>query len=417
MIVIISEKLSAAVEAVRGIAKKIGSVSAAKKTTLIFMSALLACSLFIGVSGMTGAFEVTYQNGDKIYVKTVSEFEAALKEAVEHIHCDNAEDYISEPVYNATLAFPRDIASGDKLVEEILSSTNGLIRATALMVNNEQLAVVESAFAEKAVLDTLEQYCWSVDDKVSFVDDVQMLCGYYPAEAIVSADAVIDTLSNLDVKTVTTVTREKAVAFSTVKKLSSSVASGKSVVSQKGVNGLARVTEEVTYINGTETGRNTVSSTTLTKPVSQIVTVGTKIQYVNKKASQSKENANKLGFVWPTTRTGTIVTSYWGDGRNHKGMDIAGKVGTPIYASKAGTVIKSTRTHDYGIYVEIDHGNGYVTRYAHCSAIVVKVGQKVATGENIALMGNTGRSTGPHVHFEVIKNGTRVDPSAYIGRR
>ncbi len=417
MIVIISEKLSAAVEAVRGIAKKIGSVSAAKKTTLIFMSALLACSLFIGVSGMTGAFEVTYQNGDKIYVKTVSEFEAALKEAVEHIHCDNAEDYISEPVYNATLAFPRDIASGDKLVEEILSSTNGLIRATALMVNNEQLAVVESAFAEKAVLDTLEQYCWSVDDKVSFVDDVQMLCGYYPAEAIVSADAVIDTLSNLDVKTVTTVTREKPVAFSTVKKLSSSVASGKSVVSQKGVNGLARVTEEVTYINGTETGRNTVSSTTLTKPVSQIVTVGTKIQYVNKKASQSKENANKLGFVWPTTRTGTIVTSYWGDGRNHKGMDIAGKVGTPIYASKAGTVIKSTRTHDYGIYVEIDHGNGYVTRYAHCSAIVVKVGQKVATGENIALMGNTGRSTGPHVHFEVIKNGTRVDPSAYIGRR
>ena len=284
-----------------------------------------------------------------------------------------------------------------------------------MVVNDEQVAVIDSAAAEKAVLDTLEQYCWSVNDKVSFVDDVKMLCGYYPEGSVVSSDAVIETLSNLDVKTVATVTSDKAVAFSTVKKLSSSVASGKSVVSQKGVNGLARVTEEVTYINGTETGRNTVSSTTLTEPVSQIVTVGTKIQYVNKKTSQSKENANKLGFVWPTTRTGTIVTSYWGDGRGHKGMDIAGKVGTPIYASKAGTVIKSTRASDYGIYVEIDHGNGYVTRYAHCSAIVVKVGQKVAAGENIALMGNTGRSTGPHVHFEVIKNGTRVNPAPYIG--
>ena len=83
-------------------------------------------------------------------------------------------------------------------------------------------------------------------------------------------------------------------------------------------------------------------------------------------------------------------------------------------ASAAGTVTRAGRAGDYGILVEINHGNGWVTRYAHNSCVKVKVGQKVSKGQTIALSGNTGRSTGPHVHFEIRYNGSAKNPMTYL---
>ena len=83
-------------------------------------------------------------------------------------------------------------------------------------------------------------------------------------------------------------------------------------------------------------------------------------------------------------------------------------------ASAAGTVTRAGNAGDYGILVEINHGNGWVTRYAHNSSVKVKVGQKVSKGQTIALSGNTGRSTGPHVHFEIRYNGSAKNPMTYL---
>lgn len=98
----------------------------------------------------------------------------------------------------------------------------------------------------------------------------------------------------------------------------------------------------------------------------------------------------------------------------HEGLDFAGKVGTPVVAVAAGLVTWSGPHHGYGNLIEISHGSGYVTRYAHNNKNLVNLGEKVEKGEVIATMGSTGRSTGTHVHFEVIRNGKHVDPKKYL---
>jgi murein DD-endopeptidase MepM/ murein hydrolase activator NlpD len=101
--------------------------------------------------------------------------------------------------------------------------------------------------------------------------------------------------------------------------------------------------------------------------------------------------------------------------RAHKAIDISAEMGTPIEASGAGIVIAVYNNEPgYGKLVAIDHGNGIVTRYAHCSRILVQVGQRVQRGQQIALVGNTGIATGPHLHYEIIVNGTHQDPRTYI---
>jgi murein DD-endopeptidase MepM/ murein hydrolase activator NlpD len=101
----------------------------------------------------------------------------------------------------------------------------------------------------------------------------------------------------------------------------------------------------------------------------------------------------------------------------HEGLDFAGRQGTPVVAVAAGIITWSGMRYGFGNMIEISHGNGYITRYAHNNKNLVGVGEKVERGEVIATMGNTGRSTGTHVHFEVIYNGRHVDPRKYLSSK
>ena len=103
-----------------------------------------------------------------------------------------------------------------------------------------------------------------------------------------------------------------------------------------------------------------------------------------------------------------------GTTRQHSGIDFSAPTGTAIYASGAGVVTKSGWGSGYGYYVEVDHSNGYKTRYAHASRLIAKVGDYVKAGDHIANVGCTGRCTGPHLHFEVVKNDKRQNPSTYL---
>ena len=103
-----------------------------------------------------------------------------------------------------------------------------------------------------------------------------------------------------------------------------------------------------------------------------------------------------------------------GTTRQHSGIDFSAPTGTAIYASGAGVVTKSGWGSGYGYYVEVDHSNGYKTRYAHASRLIAKVGDYVNAGDHIANVGCTGRCTGPHLHFEVVKNDKRQNPSTYL---
>ncbi|WP_045858162.1 M23 family metallopeptidase [Teredinibacter purpureus] len=119
---------------------------------------------------------------------------------------------------------------------------------------------------------------------------------------------------------------------------------------------------------------------------------------------------------WMSSRYGRRSDPFNGRIAWHAGVDFAGKEGSDIVAVAAGVVTWSGERYGYGEMVEVNHGNGFKTRYAHCKENLVNVGDVVKKGQIVALMGSSGRSTGPHVHFEVYKNGRTVDPATYIHR-
>ena len=119
---------------------------------------------------------------------------------------------------------------------------------------------------------------------------------------------------------------------------------------------------------------------------------------------------------WMSSRFGRRADPFSGRLAWHEGVDFAGKDGSAIISVGSGVVTWAGERYGYGLLVEVNHGGGYTTRYAHAKTVTVKVGDIVKKGQSLATMGSSGRSTGPHVHFEVRLNGKAVDPSRYIFR-
>lgn len=183
---------------------------------------------------------------------------------------------------------------------------------------------------------------------------------------------------------------------------------GTSKITQQGVEGEARVTADVTYLNGREIIRDVIASETLQEPTTTIRSVGT---------AERPKTASYGSFVWPTRGT---ISSYFG-GRQlygsynyHSGLDIAAPYGTAVYAADGGTVTFSGWRSSYGNLVIITHDNGMQTYYAHNSSLLVSSGAKVYRGQQIARVGSTGNSTGNHLHFEVRIGGNAVNPLSYL---
>ena len=200
------------------------------------------------------------------------------------------------------------------------------------------------------------------------------------------------------------------VAYSVEYQDDSSIYEGDYRVLKAGTYGKEDVTANVTYINGTEVSRDVVAAVTLSQPIAELQARGTK---------ERPSWAATGSLRWPCSG---IITSYFGyrdigvsgASSNHGALDIAAGWGTPIYAADGGTVISSGWDGGYGYRIRIDHGNGMVTLYAHCSSLLVGSGEHVYKGQLIAYMGSTGISTGSHCHFAVYINGTAVDPLNYL---
>lgn len=179
---------------------------------------------------------------------------------------------------------------------------------------------------------------------------------------------------------------------------------GETDIRLSGKKGKKEVLAEVERHNGIEVSRKEIESKVIEEPRTQVVLVGTKA-------------------LPPLIGTGTFdnptrgtLTSRFGTrwGRMHTGIDVAGPVGTAIRASDGGVVTYTGWKGNYGLAVMIDHGQNKVTLYAHCNKILVKTGDKVYKGQKVAEMGNTGNSTGPHLHFEVRINGKAQNPLNYV---
>jgi len=131
---------------------------------------------------------------------------------------------------------------------------------------------------------------------------------------------------------------------------------------------------------------------------------------------ESKLAGRPVTKGWLSSYYGVRKDPFNGQPTMHKGIDFAGKNGSGVIATGAGIVTWSGVRSGYGNLVEIDHGNGLRTRYGHADSLTVEVGDVVTKGQVVALMGSTGRSTGPHVHYEVLKNGQQIDPLPFVYR-
>jgi murein DD-endopeptidase MepM/ murein hydrolase activator NlpD len=176
-------------------------------------------------------------------------------------------------------------------------------------------------------------------------------------------------------------------------------------VKVSGVEGEREVVANVVKENGREIGRTVLEETVLSEPTTKVVYKGT------------KEPPPRMGtgtLVKPTSR-GSVTSEFgWRWGARHEGIDIGLPVGSDVKAADGGVVTFAGYSSSYGYYVMIDHGGNITTLYAHCSKLLVSKGTKVYQGQLIAYSGNTGRSTGPHLHFEVRVNGTPVNPRNYV---
>jgi len=179
---------------------------------------------------------------------------------------------------------------------------------------------------------------------------------------------------------------------------------------KEGAEGQKEVTYNITIVNGYQSMLEIINENILQEPVNAIVQIGTK-------TTVSRGGSVNYGVV-----SGKRISSIYGyrthpiTGRRtfHSGIDIAANSGNAVYAYSNGKVVEAGWNGGYGNCILIDHGNGLKTRYAHLSKIYVQAGQKVVTGNRIGTVGSTGSSTGPHLHFEVIKNGQTKNPLNYI---
>lgn len=190
-------------------------------------------------------------------------------------------------------------------------------------------------------------------------------------------------------------------------KQDNSLYKGERKVVDPGRPGEKEVIYRVIYRNGLEVDREVVAEKVTREAEPRVVAQGNRMLV----ASRSSSGSGLL--AWPAA--GGIVSPYGPrGGRMHTGIDIAGNHGAPVVASEAGRVISAAYQGGYGLMVEINHGGGVVTRYAHLSSAAVKPGQQVERGQLVGRVGSTGNSTGPHLHFEVIMNGQHRNPMTYL---
>lgn len=302
----------------------------------------------------------------------------------------------------------------------------------------QKVELVEGLYPEVVVFDTItmkemlvskgaqkEFYTVSEGDTYATVAEkvgvsVWELMRLNPENSVVlnegSTLLVRDSEPHLQVLVTGTIQYEVEVPFAVQRVADASKNKGYERTRVKGKNGVDLITANVTYLDGEELFSTIVSSTVVQEPVTQIVAYGTKEK--NSKNYKGGPYANGY-FVWPVPYTKNVTQNFFQNGHGALDINTNGIEGKNIVAADGGVVVisayrKGTSYGSYGKYIVIDHGGGYQTLYAHCQDLLVEVGDVVKQGQTIATVGSTGRSTAPHLHFEVLINGRRVNPMTYF---
>lgn len=377
------------------------------------------------------------------------------------------------PKFQLTIADSSEFASINEVCDKIIQQSNGIIEeASGLYVDGRLMGAVKSSADLRFLLQELLNSVRGSDKsaQAEFIPNVETINGLFPTTSIMTTESMKKmlnstaqsavvytvkegdtatsiakahhmTLSELNkinnnrlgddlhpgdivnievavptigVRLVKTVTYQVPLSYKTVTIQDNSQYTDYSKVKTEGVNGVQQCVDKVSYVNGIESGREIVSRTVITPSVDEVVVTGTK-----KRPRISEPGQSTGSLMWPVPSLHTITTYFtWRWGSFHSGIDISGgsAYGKTIVAADGGVVVSAGWRNGYGNCIEISHGKGLHTLYGHASKLLVSSGQRVSKGQAIAKVGSTGNSTGPHCHFEVIKNGTKVNPLGYVKR-
>ncbi len=422
-------------------------------------------SVAISLSSSSYALEVSYNGKVLGYISDESVYNSAVQMLRQRMP-SNSEDYKSTltPTYSMASVSRNVQMDSEQLCEAILADSENVENAYGLYIDGELCAAVKSYGDIQFIMQTfLDKYkTGAKGETVSFVGETQIISGLFASDKIVSSEEFAKAISTertesqiytvkdgdtaqsiahaynmtynrlmelnenlsdtpavgasvlvekvlpvLSVQNVRTETVTEVIKYTkkTIKDKTQYV--GYSKCTTKGKNGKRRVVQQVTEVNGVRVSREVLSSEVIVKPVNAVYTVGTK-------------KGSKVGsgsFTWPVPGVKTISSPFgyrWG--RLHSGIDISttGVYGRTVVAADSGTVTVKNSASGYGLHIIISHGNGYSTCYAHLSAVNVSSGQVVAKGQAIGKVGNSGSSTGPHLHFEIRTNNSPRNPMNYF---
>ncbi len=376
----------------------------------------LMCSVLIGISSgsamlnhyCTGGYKIVVEGKTIGYVESSDDYEKALSGVNDTLRADFGEEYILSPEAEITgvILDKKMLSSENELRNNIAMLSEYMTDGYVISLNGEDLC----AFADKDdALDTLiiMRSKYPVDGGATSIrENVEILPKQVSAAAIKTPEEAAQTLldsGKLNVKTTVNSIYHITKEYETIEEADDTLLKGSRTVVTEGEVGEYEVSSLVEYNNGVLVGESIISETAVREPQTEVVKVGTK----------EIPNMGTGTFIKPTQ--GSITSNYGGRwGRMHNGIDIGASIGTPIKASDTGVVIFSGNKGSYGNLIKIDHKNGYVTYYAHCSRLAVSEGETVTQGQIIGYVGNTGNSTGPHCHFEIQQNGTPLNPLNFI---
>ena len=393
---------------------------------------LIAIFIFQTSESKIPALKIMYQGSTIAYAESQSVWNDGKNQALSMLYkTSDSTDFLKDISFEMERVEPSKLSSAGVISETLLAnSSSEYKRACGIYIDGKLLCATHNESDALSVLDSiLAPYEKKADDNtiVGFVEEIQYIQGYYPENSDIIWDTakLLSVLQSSDspvrVKTMKTVTRYETIKYDTVKRNTSSLYKGTKKTVQKGKNGKMLITELVTYIDSQKAYTATVSEKVVTAPTTEIIQIGTKSN------TYGGSYSSATGFIWPT-RGAYRVSSHYGyrsasisGWSYHGGIDIVlgsgSSAGIPVVASASGTVVTAySGWRGYGHTVVIDHGNGIKTRYAHMypGSITVRVGQRVYQGQQIGRIGSTGNSTGPHLHFEVLVNGYKVNPYPYI---
>lgn len=443
-----------------------------KGMLMVFAIAMMVVMGAAGVLNYCTAYEYSY-NGQKLglvkekddVLQITDLVQGALTEEKNMKIVIDAKDDIT---FHRKLALDESqIDNSEQVLKRLTYMGDLKVKATGIYVNGKKIgAVQDRKTAEKALKDVADKYTKKGDsieiEKVSFLEKVDidpcstdledlhsekemvdLLCTSGEKETVhkvVAGDTLhsiakkydvwedqlladnkginskkLEVGSNIIVKqqapvltyeVVEKITYDKVIEHKVEEQKSADIYEGMTETQQAGSDGLSEITARVTLQNGKKVEEKNLVTTVKEEPVTEVVLVGTK---------ERPPTVGSGKYIWPLKDSFTQTSGFgsrWG--RQHKGIDLAVSVGTTVYAADGGTVVEAQYSGSYGNVVMIDHQNGQETRYAHNSKLLVKKGDKVYQGQPIAKSGNTGRSTGPHVHFEIRFNGEPRNPLNYL---